>query len=608
MAQPQASISVRIDEKPAVANLKKLSAEFGRFGVASNQALELVSKAYAAVNAVVGESIQLALRQQKAEVGLLAALSNRTQAAGRVFQDLKAYNTLRQQQLGIDADELASLQATLAARGIATDKLREATDASIALSGITGGELASSTERITALFVGNTKALSSLGITGSTVEQVLAQLATGMARKQAEARTLSGAVAILTNDFDDLRKKLGRTITDSDSVTGAVSATSVLMRDLNAAIDDTKVRDMVDSVGGLTDAFIRVVGWSARVSAAIGGRLWDLSGLKHTVALWRELGQLVSPAPVELEEAITRAPNAGRFRVEMEDAYTAGPPVPQGFQRSDNQVDAATLDMRKAQRRELAAWREEQAKLLAEIEREEEDAWHMRNVNLQDILQAGAAWRLKHAQEAAAAEAAAVQAGVSAAVDEYQMNLDALQRVAEAKAQIENQMADATGDHMSQMIRNISDGSMGFLEALGSMIGGLMVQLGTMLVQLGTAAVLAATLGTIIPIFAPLTGGPVGIAAGLATIAGGVALIAAGSAIGAAASPGARASGAPTTANRGGGPVASRSPNTTSPAGFWSFGADQQPAGRVVHVHVGTMIGSDKRRLRRELTELLGGD
>lgn len=612
--KPKASLDVSIDEKGPLASLKAIGDSMQKWGTTANQSLELVSKVWGKLNQVIGQSIELAAKQQAAEARLLSALNNRTRAGTQVFQDLQKFNTERQRGLGIDADELTAFQARMLAQGVHAHRMREATDAAIGLARITGGDLNSSSEKISKLFTGNAKALAEMGIQGKTTEEVIAKLGVAFQQRAAEAVTFSGRVNILSNDFDDLRKKIGRAVTDDESVNGALLQASLLLREVTERLDTDQLSGATTTFGKLGEVVFglgRAFVWLDGRLASVLSRLTDWVSRNQIVAI----GLDVMATQIRAMDAANALPTEAIQRhtpkaFSMEFAGEVGPMLPAGFRRSDNQVSAEELSRRRASRTQAAAERKQREALLREIENEDDDSTYATSYDLPSMLAQGQAFKDEKGAKSREKIANAWTKGASAAVAEYQRSLDDLQRLAEREAEfmdrIGAQVSDALGDHFSQMVVNIANGSMSVLQAIGGFIGGIITQLGVMLIQMGTAAVLAGTLGTVLPIFAPLTGGPAGIGAGLAAIAGGAALVAIGSAISGASSPGGAGVGAPASANPGGGPVNTRSPNGTSPNGFWSTAMGGGDSRRQITINVGMLIGTDERRAGRQLRDLLG--
>lgn len=594
-AKPKASIDVKIDERPAVASLKKIAGEFGKFSVGANQALELVGKAWRGMGAIANtakEWIKLADTQALAEKQLASAMQARGTFTEESIRGLKAYASEMQKLTTVGDETILGFQKLFAATGASEKQIKLATKATLGLAEVTGS-VKSAAENMAMVLSGRTsRELQKFGLTGRDVNETLQNAASLFQLAEDRANTFSGRTTQLDNAWGDFKETLGEAVTNSQNANIAMVALRTVVEQFTGMMSGESGTRIVDLFAAsllsvAKGASTVAVGLKAAFNVAADVMSGEERGVKRRQKELEDLVEVFRTLNVASAKAWASVDGGGAAPA------APGAPAPQvGETVTGGKKGASNRD------------------LLLEIEREEEDAYHARNVNLQAILERGQAWRLKHEEESRKKVADEWRKGASEAAEEYRRSLNDLQTIAEQEARfmdtIGQTVGDTIGDHFSQMVVNIANGSMSVLQAIGGFIGGIITKLGTMLVQMGTAAVLAGTLGTVIPFLAPMTGGPAGVSAGLAAIAGGAALVAIGSAIGGASAP-AGGGAVPRTANPGGGPVNTRSPNTTSPSGFWATALGGGDSGRVININVGMLIGTDERRAGRQLRDMIAG-
>lgn len=595
--KPKASIDVKIDERPAVASLKKIAGEFGKFSVGANQALELVSKAWRGMGAIANtakEWVKLADTQALAEKQLASAMQARGTFTEESIRGLKAYASEMQKLTTVGDETILGFQKLFAATGANEEQIKLATKATLGLAEVTGS-VKSAAENMAMVLSGRpSEQLRKFGLTGKGVNETLENAASLFQLAEDRANTFSGRTIQLDNAWGDLKETLGEAVTNSRNANTAMVALRVVVEQFTGMMSGESGTRIIDLFAAsllsvAKGASTVAIGLKAAFNVAADVMSGEEGGVKRRQKELEELVEVFRTLNVASAKAWASVDGGGAAPA------APGAPAPQvgetvtammgGVQRDSA---LGTKEEQERAKRALNPMGGDPGFAYKAIGESEEKAIEERNQKIRD------AWGRE----------------VSEAAEEYRRSLNDLQTIAEQEARVMDtigqMVGDTIGDHFSQMVVNIANGSMSVLQAIGGFIGGIITQLGTMLIQMGTAAVLAGTLGTVIPFLAPMTGGPAGVSAGLAAIAGGAALVAIGSAIGGAAAP-AGGGAVPRTANPGGGPVNTRSPNTTSPSGFWATALGGGDSGRAININVGMLIGTDERRAGRQLRDMIAG-
>ncbi len=594
--KPKASIDVKIDERPAVASLKKIASEFGKFSVGANQALELVSKAWRGMGAIADtakEWVKLADTQVLAEKQLASAMQARGTFTEESIQGLKSYAS-EMQKLTTTGDEATlGFQKLFAATGASEEQIKLATKATLGLAEVTGS-VESAAENMAMVLSGRpSRQLQKFGLTGKGVNETLENAASMFQFAEDRANTFSGRTMQLDNAWGDFKETLGQSVTNSQNANAAMVALRTVVEQFTGMMtgeSGTRIIDLFAAslLSVAKGASTVAIGLRAAFNVAADVMSGEESGVKRRQKELEDLVDVFRTLNVASAKAWASVDGGAPPGGQAPPGVAPGIVAPGGKKASSRDSAIGSKEEQENAKRAFNPMGGDPGFAFTSIGESEAKAIEERNEKIKD------AWGR----------------GVSEAAEEYRRSLNDLQAIAEQEARfmdtVGQMVGDSIGDHFSQMVTNIANGSMSVLQAIGGFIGGIITQLGVMLIQMGTAAVLAGTLGTIIPIFAPLTGGPAGIGAGLAAIAGGAALVAIGSAIGGAAAP-AGGGAVPRTANPGGGPVNTRSPNGTSPSGFWAAALGGGDSGRTININVGMLIGTDERRAGRQLRDMIAG-
>lgn len=594
--KPKAAIDVKIDERPAVASLKKIAGEFGKFSVGANQALELVGKAWRGMGAIANhakEWIKLADTQAIAEKQLASAMQARGTFTEESIRGLKDYASAMQRLTTTGDETILGFQKLFAATGANEEQIKLATKATLGLAEVTGS-VKSAAENMAMVLSGRpSEQLQKFGLTGKDVNETLQNAASLFQLAEDRASTFSGRTIQLDNAWGDFKETLGQSVTNSQNANIAIAALRTVVEQFTGMMTGASGTRIIDLFAAsllsvAKSASTVAIGLKAAFNVAADVMSGEESGVKRRQKELEDLVEVFRTLNVASAKAWASVDGEAQPGGQAPPGVVPGVVTPGGKKASSRDSAIGTREEQENAKRAFNPMGGDPGFAFTAIGESETKAIEERNQKIKD------AW----------------VRGVSEAAEEYRRSLNDLQTIAEQEARfmdtVGQMVGDSIGDHFSQMVTNIANGSMSVLQAIGGFIGGIITQLGVMLIQMGTAAVLAGTLGTVLPIFAPLTGGPAGIGAGVAAIAGGAALVAIGSAIGGASAP-AGGGAVPRTANPGGGPVNTRSPNTTSPSGFWATALGGGDSGRVININVGTLIGTDERRAGRQLRDMIAG-
>lgn len=246
-------IPVKLDTNEAKKDLGIFNRSLGdTFGAIKGMSVGAAS-AIAAVGAglkvladLTKESIKLASNQQVQEQKLETALSLKTQSYRSIAKELVAYNNTLQYSTNIDADSLTQLQHKLTLMGVQAHRLKEATDATIGLSNVTGN-LDSASKLVARTLAGNTSGLERYGITAKNSEQALSRLIQMKELSSQAVATFDGRLKAINNTKEDFLKIIGRSITDNTELNQA------LVKVNQTAIGLTpEIHKLAESVGVLT--------------------------------------------------------------------------------------------------------------------------------------------------------------------------------------------------------------------------------------------------------------------------------------------------------------------------------------------------------------------
>jgi hypothetical protein len=605
----KAGIDVTVDERPAIAGLKRLTKEFGSTAVAINQAAELGLKAWGAITGVIGGAVSAVVDATKASMEVerverraFAAMQTRAGMTREEFAALGALNDQRERQLNIDADEQLQLQGTLAALGLRKEALNAATEATIGLAEVTGQGLAEAGKKVAQVLGGNVNALKELGIRASSAADAQRQLQDLFVLATAQADTLETRVAAVGHAYGSMTETLGATITQSRAAKDMTDAMTDALGDLTAYLSSEEGKRAVDQ-------FFRY--FALGVAMAIDS-LEDLRvGTIDTINWFKKnftdqvVVESLDPEPSTLRKLSAKLFQIYQGAVELTPPIDAGstlvgPPRPPGTGGAGNGGGGAA---RKQDRtRHIAVDQEmfgptEAEQFRALNERLAADARLMemeRGVAQREAARSEFEQRMALMQELHDREIEFSASMSTAMLEQTSAEADARQQTL---ASVAAQTRDTLGQQMAQMVVAVASGEQSLGKALESFVGGIVTSLGTMLIQLGTAAI-AANLLSVVPVLGALVGPPgAGVGAGLAAIAAGASMVALGSLMGG----GARAGGstAPPMTGGGGG-SAPRAPSLDTGRVFMpSFamaGAAATPY--TVNVNFNGIVGDERRAAR----------
>lgn len=238
--QPKAGIEVGLDERPAIAGLKRLAKEFGSTAIAINQSMEVAGKVFGAVQAGIGavvgamaDATRAAMEVERIERRAFAAMQSRAGMSRQEFDALAELNDERERQLNIDADEQLQLQGTLAALGVRKEALNAATEATIGLAEVTGQGLAEAGKKVAQVLGGNVNALKEVGIKARDAADAQAQLQELFALAQAQADTLETRVAAVGHAYGNLQETFGGLVTSSDELKIGLDAVTTALLEID---------------------------------------------------------------------------------------------------------------------------------------------------------------------------------------------------------------------------------------------------------------------------------------------------------------------------------------------------------------------------------------
>lgn len=231
------TVKARIEAEDRASNvLRGVESRFSRFGGVLKSALAIgAGAAVAAVGSLafaLRGSVDAASEAEDAAKRLNNALAPLGASAAGVSQALREQANALQQVTRFDDDAIVSGQALLAIYVQNEEQLKSGTQAAVDFAAATGTDISTAFKLIAKAAAGNTAALSRYGIIldenipkGEKFAAVLSQVADTMGgRAAADAKTYSGALAILGNAFGELQETAGKAVTGSDRVKEALSA------------------------------------------------------------------------------------------------------------------------------------------------------------------------------------------------------------------------------------------------------------------------------------------------------------------------------------------------------------------------------------------------
>ncbi len=196
---------------------------------------------FAAVTATIYKSVEAASEAEMAQTKLVTALGHTSEA-------LNAQAAAMQQTTKFEDDTVTAAQAMAAAFTRNEDSIRRITAAAADLASAKGMDLVSATELVTKSIYGEVNALGRYGIeaegaAGSTerLEGLMKNLNAHFGgQAAAQARTFSGAMAYMKNQFSDLLEALGGLIVKNPAVIAAIRSLGLAFGQMAEAIVGNK--------------------------------------------------------------------------------------------------------------------------------------------------------------------------------------------------------------------------------------------------------------------------------------------------------------------------------------------------------------------------------
>jgi hypothetical protein len=645
---------VWLNEKPAAEALERLTRAFKRNATSINQALELVSKAWSVVSGAVGavadfaiESAKAAMDAEKVERRFVAALAARGERVAEVKARIDALADAQQQLLGIDAEETKQLAATLLQLGVRSDKLEEATRATIGLAQVTGQDLPEAGRIVAKVFQGHTEALSRVGLKTEDAAKATVELVRMYDVAAAQGQTLETRLKALNENWGDFREALGGAVTGSGALIASVDSLSNAVRGLQEWFASTEGRQVIndffallasgasmaiDGTLGLIKAVrtIRVMIGTTRETAKVEAMdpltHFTLADYDRQIATLEKINRLNR---FQAKALSTLREQRRRFREELANRPYRGAEQ-EVFIDIETQVEKIAADLADRLRtagkggivgteppspparpggvrpgeeeREQAAKKEQQLK--ERVTRWRQDELQKERDQRKSAQEAIQDWelrsRINFLRQAEIVEETARQRRKALEEEEY----------AAKKQRQEEYQQTALGavGTFSRIFSSALTAAMttdeSFGQALGRMLGGAIMQFGATLVEAGVFVSLWSLASTLLPAVFPGPG-PAGIAVGGAMVAAGAGIIAAGAAMTGAGS-GSRASaaggaGSAVGVTAAGGYAAARTrlPETAPPP-------FRGPSTTVINVTFGRgVVMGTPRQIAREIGEYL---
>lgn len=262
-------IPVGLDTEAAEQHSKELGRELKAHLTPVVDVVNLARQAYDALYKTIGsgvgllrEAVDSASEAERIERRTITALQLRNQYEEAAFERLKASNSARQQQLGIEDDLQLQIQGTAAALGVQARHLDMVTQASIALAEITGQPLEAALMTTVKAYEGNTGALRKMGIEVHSADEAMAFLTGKIELATQASDTFSGRVKVLESNWGDLLEELGNAVIQNEDVKALLEEVNKEIRDLTEKLAENgpEVRAFFSSmVEGVreTAAFIR---------------------------------------------------------------------------------------------------------------------------------------------------------------------------------------------------------------------------------------------------------------------------------------------------------------------------------------------------------------
>lgn len=213
---------------------------------------------------------------------LLFALNGNVEAQQRLIEQ----SSRIQKTTIYSDDQIHQAQTFLANQGMTEQQITKTIDAAIQLATVTGGDLQTTTEQLSATYEGSIGRLGKLDSGFKTLTKE--QLANGAAvdlvinkyqgLAEAAGQTTAGQLAIFQNQIGDLQEEIGQALLPT--ISKLVESFSNFIE----GIDSEDVENFVDVIGDLTKIFLSYKAATIAADLASGGFLKTLNATKAAMA------------------------------------------------------------------------------------------------------------------------------------------------------------------------------------------------------------------------------------------------------------------------------------------------------------------------------------
>lgn len=237
---PKVTITVALNQKPAIEGLKILADKFKASATDINQSLEILKKGWSLVStgvkAFTGAVVELIKKGEEAdrvERRAIAAMRLRGAVTAESFKHLKTFNQGLTQLTGTSSTNLLKVQALLSTYGVMPNKLEAATKATIGYADATGKGLPNAALVVARALNGKTKALERVGIFAKNANDAERRLGEMFQVTAAQSDTLGTRYAVLQANLTAYNKAQAKAVAQSGALKGAVDAISEAIRNLD---------------------------------------------------------------------------------------------------------------------------------------------------------------------------------------------------------------------------------------------------------------------------------------------------------------------------------------------------------------------------------------
>jgi hypothetical protein len=227
-----------IAKDKATADLKKVERQLDRLEKKHKSFAGSAAKAFAtgAVVAFGVASVKAFADAEKSQARLELAYKKFPALAGTSIDSLRALNQEMQAKVGVDDDALASAQATLAQFQLTGEEIKRLTPLLVDYATVTGQDVTAAASSLGKAFMGNAKALKTIGINFKATGDTAADFETVMAALEekvggagdAFGNTTAGQLARLDAQFGDLQETAGEALVPA--LQGLVSVATPLAK------------------------------------------------------------------------------------------------------------------------------------------------------------------------------------------------------------------------------------------------------------------------------------------------------------------------------------------------------------------------------------------